>query len=66
MQTLTREEKKTNVDTIKRIMSEKKTTWLSLMNQDWKKVKSGTEKVNGLLTTILTNDIKELNDLIYA
>ena len=29
-------------------------------------VKSKTEKVNDLLTNIPTNDITELNDLIYA
>ena len=64
-QTLTQEEK-TNVYTIKRIMSENKTTLLSLRNQDWKKVKSETQKVNNLLTNIPTNDITELNDLVYA
>ena len=52
-QILTQEEE-TNVDAIKRIMSEKRT------------VKSETEKVNDLLTNIPTNDITELNDLIYA
>ena len=44
-QTRTQEEKeKTNVDTIKRIMSEKKNTLPSLRNQDWKTVKSKPEK----------------------
>ena len=57
---------KINVDIIKRIMSEKKTTLPSLRNKDWRTVKSETEKVNDLLTNILTNDITELNDLIYA
>ena len=55
-----------NVDIIKRIMSEKKTTLPSLRNQDWRKFKSETEKVNDLLTNVLTNDITELNDLINA
>ena len=64
-QTLTQEEK-TNVDNITRITSEKKTIWPSLGNQDWRIVKSETEKVNDLLTNISTNDITELNDLIYA
>ena len=34
-------------------------------NQDWKTVKAETQKVNKLLTHISTNDIKELNELIY-
>ena len=46
-------------------MSEKKTTLPCLKNQDWRTVKSKTEKVNHLLTNIPTN-ITELNDLIYA
>ena len=47
-------------------MSEKKTTLLSLRNQNWRTVKSETGKVNDLLTNILTNDITVLNDFIYA
>ena len=47
-------------------MSEKKTTFPFLKNQDWRTVKSETEKVNDLLTNIPTNDITDLNDLIYA
>ena len=42
-QTLTQEDK-TNVEIIKRIMSEKKTTLPSLRNQDRKTVKAETEK----------------------
>ena len=57
---------KAYIDTVKRIMSEKKTTLPSLRNQDWRTVKSETEKVNDLLTNIPTNDTTELNDLIYA
>ena len=60
-QILTQEEK-INVEIMKRIMSEKKTTLLSLRNQDWKTVKSGTKKVSDLLTNIPTNNITELND----
>ena len=41
-------------------MSEKETTLPSLRNRDWRTVKSETEKVNNLLTNILTNDITEL------
>ena len=47
-------------------MSEKKTTLPSLKNQDWRTVKSETKKVSDSLTNILTNDITELNDLMYA
>ena len=47
-------------------MSEKKTTLPSLRNQDGRTVKAETEKVNDLLTNILTNDITELNNLICA
>ena len=57
---------KTNVDTIRRNMFENKTTLPSFRNQDWGSVKSETEKVNDLLTNPPTNDITELNDLIYA
>ena len=46
-------------------MSEKKTTLPSLRNQDWRTVKSETETVNDLLSNIPTNDITDLNDLIY-
>ena len=55
------QEVKTNVDTIRISMSEKKITLLSLRNQDWKKVKFETEKVNVLLKNISTNDIMKLN-----
>ena len=57
---------KTNIDAIRGIISEKKTTLPSLRNQDWRTVKSKTEKVNDLLTNIPTNDITELNDWKYA
>ena len=38
----------------------------SLKNKNWKKVKELTEKVNKLLQYIPTDDITELNKLIYA
>ena len=60
------QEGKINIDTIRRIISEKKTTLPSLKNQVWRTVKSETEKVNDLFTNIPTNDIADLNDLIYA
>ena len=59
-QTLT-QEGKFNVETMKRNMSEKKTSLLSLSG-----TRSETEKVNDLLTNIPTNNITDLNDLIYA
>ena len=48
------------------MMSEKKATLPSLRNQGWKNVKVETEKVNSLLKNIPTDNITELNDLIYA
>ena len=65
MQTPTQEDK-INVEIMKRVMSEKKTTLSSLRNQDWRTVKSKTKKVNDLLRNILTNNIAEQNNLIYA
>ncbi len=57
---------KMNLDIIKRITSEKKIILPSLKNQDCRMVKSQTKKVKDLLTNIPTDDITELNDLIYA
>ena len=66
MQTLTQEEKP-NVNIIKRKeMSGKQTIFPSLRNQDWRTVKSETEKVKDLLANIPTKDITDLNDLIYT
>ena len=50
-------EVKTNVEFIKKIMSEKKSTLPSFRKQDWKKVKVETEKVNKLLTNITANKL---------
>ena len=47
-------------------MSKKKITLPSLRNQNWKKVKEETEKVNKLLPNIPTDNITELKQLIYA
>ena len=60
------QEDKTNVELIKKVISEHKTTLPSLRNQDWKKVQVETEKVNKLLKYIPTDNITELNELIYA
>ena len=53
-----------NVENMKRIMSEKKTTLSSFRNLDWKTVKAETEKKNELLINITTNHITELKNLI--
>ena len=42
--------RKINIEIMKRIMSEKKTTLPSLSNQDWKTVKVETDNINNLLT----------------
>ena len=55
-----------NVELIKKIMTEEKTTLSSLRNQNWEKVQVETEKVNILLKHILTNNITELNEVNYA
>ena len=47
-------------------MSKKKTRLPSLRNQDWKTVKTKTEKINELLIHISTKNTTELNELIYA
>ena len=47
-------------------MNEEKTTLPSLRNVEWRTVKTETEKINQVLTYISTNNITELNELIYA
>ena len=54
-----------NIEILKRIMPEKKARLPSLRNQDWKTVKVEIEKINKILTHISTNNITELNELIY-
>ena len=60
------QEEKTDIDTIRRIISEKKTISPFLRNQNKRIFRSETEKVNDLLINSPTNNITELNDLIYA
>ena len=55
-----------NKENFKRIMSEKKTRLPSVKNQDQRTVTAETEKINELLTHMLTNNITELNELINA
>ena len=47
-------------------MNGKKITSPSLRNIEWRTVKTETEKVNQVLTYLSTNNITELNELIYA
>ena len=54
------------VKLLKNIMTKNKTKLPSLRNQDWKKVKVGSNKVNKLIPNTSTSNITELNELIYA
>ena len=45
-------------------MTEKKTTLSFLRNQDWKKFKIESKKVNKLLPNIPMRNITEINELI--
>ena len=63
--TLTQEQKLV-LRNLKRILNSEKTTLLSLRNIEWRIVKAETNKVNQVLTCISTNNLTELNELIYA
>ena len=60
------QEQKTNLENVKRIMSSEKTTLPSLRNIEWKILKIETNKINHILPYMPTNNITELNELIYA
>ena len=60
------EKEKLNVEAIKIMMTKNKTTLPSLRTQDWKTVNVEMEKINELLTYILMNNIRELNEMNYA
>ena len=47
-------------------MNSVKTTLLSLRNIEWRTLKTETNKINQIIPYISTNNITELNDLIYA
>ena len=47
-------------------MNSEKITLLSLRNMEWRIIRAETNKVNQLLAYISTNNITELNELIYA
>ena len=64
-QMLTQEDK-IYVELIMKMITEKKTTLPSLRNQNRKKVKVKTKKMNKLLTNIPMCNIMELNKLIYT
>ena len=56
----TPQEEKINVEIIKRMMSEKKTPLSALRNKHRTIILVETEKINGLLKHISTNNIKKL------
>ena len=60
------QEQKINLENVKRIISSEKTILPSLRNIKWKTLKTETEKINHILPYIPTNNITELNELIYA
>ena len=47
-------------------MNSEKTTLSSLGNIEWRTLKTETNKINQILPYISTDNITELNDLIYA
>ena len=59
-------EQQTNLENLKRIMNSEKTTLPSLRNIEWSTLKIETNKINQILPYISTNNITELNELIYA
>ena len=60
------QEQKLILRNLKRILNSEKTTLPSLRNIEWRIVKAETNKVNQVRTYISTNNITELNELIYA
>ena len=47
-------------------MNSVKTTLPSLRNIEWRTLKTETKKINQIIPYISTNNITELNDIIYA
>ena len=60
------QEQKVDRENVKRIMNSEKTILPSLRNIEWKTLKIETNKINHKLPYIPTNNITELNELIYA
>ena len=59
-------EQRMDIELVQQIMADEKSKLPSLRNIEWKKVKKETEKINKILMNIPTNNITELNNLIYA
>ena len=62
----TQPEQKVNPENLERIMNSENVTLPSLRNIEWRKIKTETNKLNQVLLYISTNNITELNELIYA
>ena len=60
------QEQKVNLENVKRIMNSEKTSLPSLRNIEWETLKIETNKINHILPYIPTNNITELNELMYA
>ena len=60
------QEQKINLENVQRIMNSEKTILPSLRNIEWRTLKIETNKINQVLPHISTNNITELNELIYA
>ena len=60
------QEQKLILKNLRRILNSEKTTLPSLRNIEWRIVKAKTNKVSQVLTSIPTNNITDLNELIYA
>ena len=54
-----------NLENLKRIMNSEKTTLPSLRNIEWRTVKTEKNEINQVQPYISTNNITELNKLIY-
>ena len=59
------QERKTNLENFNRIMNREKTTLPSLKETEWRTFKTETNKINQVQPNISTNNITELNELIY-
>ena len=60
------QEQKVNLENVKRTLSSEKIILPSLRNIEWKTLKIETGKINHILPYIATNNIIELNELIYT
>ena len=60
------QEQKFNLENVKRIIKSEKTILPSLRNIEWRTLKLETNRINRVLPHIPTNNITELNELIYT